>query len=94
MAGLLSVIVCQINVKRGAIIKAENDPPAGTHDDGPNATKVADERMKAETWTVHVFHIFRLFQEAGIFSIFSTCSALTPLRSPSSNRHLGRCGDS
>jgi hypothetical protein len=73
---LLLVIVSQINVKRVTILKAKNDPPVGTHDDRPNALKIANEKMKAKTWTVHVFHFFRRIQEAeNVFDLLDVLGA-------------------
>jgi hypothetical protein len=62
-------------------LEAKNDPPVGTHNDGPKAFKVADERMKAESRNVHVFDFFRRIQEAE--NIFDPLD-VTPLRTPSS----------
>src|SRR5260370_1902095 len=64
MAHLLLVVVGQINVKSVASLEAKNDPPVGTHNNGPKAFKVADETMKAESGNVHVFDFFRRIQEA------------------------------
>jgi hypothetical protein len=64
MARSSSMIVSQINIKCVAVLKAKNDPPVCTHNYRPNPLKVANERMEAETWTVHVFRFFCHIQEA------------------------------
>jgi hypothetical protein len=60
---LLSMVVGQINVKCVASLKAKNDPPVGTHDDGPKAFKIANESVKTESRNVHVFDCYRRIQK-------------------------------